>query len=271
MAIIKRTTKGSALTHAELDGNFDHLDSVKVDKSTIGNNQLLYRDKDGNLTVLTVNEQELVGRLTGGNIDGLDATTIKNLLSLVIADVGGLQTALDAKAATAHNHIIADVTDLATELSLKSDIGHEHAVAGVSGLQGYLDARPQWLKYTFDYADITSNLSGTSGDIDIINPLPVNTTILAAKLVVKTAFSGGGNNSLSMDFKIDNPNQTLLIGINLFNVGVSKTSDMYYSDVDNPSTKLYLSFSTDVELNALTAGEAELYFLSVTDTNAADF
>lgn len=249
MAIIKRTTKGSALTHAELDGNFDHLDSIKVDKSTLGNNQLLYRDKDGNLTVLTVNEQELVGRLTGGNIDGLDATTIKNLLSLVVADVTGLQTALDSKA----------------------DVGHEHAVAGVSGLQGYLDARPQWLKYAFDYADIVSTLSGTSGDIDIINPLPANTTILAAKLVVKTAFSGGGNSSLSMDFKIDNPNQTLLIGIDLFNVGVSKTSDMYYSDVDNPSTKLYLSFSTDVELNALTAGEAELYFLSVTDINAADF
>lgn len=249
MAIIKRTTKGSALTHAELDGNFDHLDSVKVDKSTLGNNQLLYRDKDGNLTVLTVNEQELVGRLTAGNIDGLDAATVKNLLSIVVADVGGLTT----------------------ELSGKSDTGHEHAVADVSGLQGYLDSKPQWLKYAFDYADITAALSGTSGDLNIINPLPVNTTILAAKLVIKTAFSGGGNTYLSTDFKIDSPNQTLLVGIDIFSTGVSKNADVFYSDVDNSTTKLYLSFTTDVELNTLTAGEAELYFLSVTDTNATGF
>lgn len=44
----------------------------------------------------------------------------------VIADVTGLQTALNNKSDVGHTHVIADVTGLQTALDGKSDIGHTH-------------------------------------------------------------------------------------------------------------------------------------------------
>jgi hypothetical protein len=56
-----------------------------------------------------------------------------------IADVTGLQTALDGKSATGHGHAISDVTGLQTALDGKSATGHGHAIADVTGLQTALD------------------------------------------------------------------------------------------------------------------------------------
>lgn len=44
----------------------------------------------------------------------------------VIADVTGLQAALDGKSATGHSHVIGDVTGLQAALDGKSDTGHNH-------------------------------------------------------------------------------------------------------------------------------------------------
>lgn len=63
----------------------------------------------------------------------------------VIADVAGLQTALDGKqvagsyAAAAHGHAIADVTGLQTALDGKAAASHTHAISDVTGLQTALD------------------------------------------------------------------------------------------------------------------------------------
>lgn len=266
MAIIKRTTKGSALTHAELDGNFDHLDSVKVEKSTLGNNQLLYRDKDGNLTVLTVNEQELVGRLTGNNIDGLDATTVKNILSLVIADVSGLQTTLDGKASTSHIHSIADVTDLATELAGKTDIGHTHSISDITNLQSTLDAMPKWEVLSLTSTDIGA-LSGTSGTIDI-KTLSTNSTILGVKLVVVNGFSGGSNTTIDGELVIDTPSDTIISSSSLLTSNTFTGSGIYHNGIDTPSSKIQLNLSADVELSSIDSGDAKIFILSTEDTNA---
>lgn len=56
-----------------------------------------------------------------------------------IADVTGLQTALDGKAATAHSHTIANVTGLQSALDGKTNVGHAHAISDVTGLQAALD------------------------------------------------------------------------------------------------------------------------------------
>lgn len=74
-----------------------------------------------------------------------------------IADVTGLQAALDGKAATVHTHTTSQITDLASYTGLdaryyteaevnsllagKSNTGHTHVIADVSGLQGALDAK----------------------------------------------------------------------------------------------------------------------------------
>lgn len=64
-----------------------------------------------------------------------------------ISDVTGLQTALDGKAAATHTHTIGNVTGLQAALDGKQAAGsyaaavHTHAIADVSFLQGQLDAR----------------------------------------------------------------------------------------------------------------------------------
>ena len=52
-----------------------------------------------------------------------------------IADVYGLQAALDLKAITGHNHDIGHISGLAEALSLKAPSAHEHGIGEVSGLE----------------------------------------------------------------------------------------------------------------------------------------
>jgi hypothetical protein len=71
----------------------------------------------------------------------------------VIADVTGLQTALDGKQAAGsyapltHTHVIADVTNLQTQLDGKQPVGsyaplvHTHSISNITGLQTALDSK----------------------------------------------------------------------------------------------------------------------------------
>lgn len=56
------------------------------------------------------------GNNTGASAAPVDMTVAqaKTLLAMTIADVSGLQTALDGKAATSHTHVSTDITDFAT-------------------------------------------------------------------------------------------------------------------------------------------------------------
>lgn len=51
------------------------------------------------------------------------------------------QTALDAKAASAHTHAVADTTGLQTALDGKAAVSHNHAIGSVTNLQPTLDAK----------------------------------------------------------------------------------------------------------------------------------
>lgn len=67
-----------------------------------------------------------------------------------IADVTGLQEDLDGKAATVHTHTIAQVNNLQNSLDGKSDTGHTHTIANITNLQNSLDA-----KAALDLSNIT--------------------------------------------------------------------------------------------------------------------
>jgi hypothetical protein len=58
-----------------------------------------------------------------------------------VADVNGLQGALDAKAPLAHTHNISGVNGLQSALDGKANIAHSHAIADVTGLQTALDGK----------------------------------------------------------------------------------------------------------------------------------
>lgn len=112
--IVLRTSKGSALTHEEVDSNFHNLNEAKLEGGIFAtNNSLLIRDKDGNLVAAVINELRVVGRLTDGNIKGLTMTELKELLALEIDSVAGLAEALLEKAQQDEvDDLSGDVADL---------------------------------------------------------------------------------------------------------------------------------------------------------------
>lgn len=130
--------------------------------------------------------------VTWASISGKPSTFTPSAHTHLIADVTGLQTALDAKLEAganvsvltndagyitsvswgdisgipasfppdAHVHAISDVTGLTTALAGKSDVGHGHSIAEVSGLQTALDGKQAAGSYaaathTHTKADIT--------------------------------------------------------------------------------------------------------------------
>ena len=87
------------------------------------------------------------GSVAWVDITGKPATFAPSAHTHSIANVTGLQTALDGKAASSHTHSIADVTGLQTELDGKQAAGsyaaasHTHSIANVTGLQTALDGK----------------------------------------------------------------------------------------------------------------------------------
>ena len=69
--------------------------------------------------------------------------------SKTIADIPGLQEAIDSKAASVHTHTIANVTNLQTTLDGKAASSHTHAVSDVTNLQAALDLKANLASPTF--------------------------------------------------------------------------------------------------------------------------
>ena len=77
-----------------------------------------------------------------------------------IANVTGLQTALDGKAPTSHTHAISDVTNLQTTLDSKAATSHTHTIANVTGLQTALDGKQKVIT-----SGTNAPTGGNDGDI----------------------------------------------------------------------------------------------------------
>jgi hypothetical protein len=58
-----------------------------------------------------------------------------------IANISGLQTAIDGKANLSHTHLISSITGLQTNLDEKASLGHIHEIVQVTGLQADLDGK----------------------------------------------------------------------------------------------------------------------------------
>lgn len=108
-----------------------------------------------------------------------------------IADVTGLQAALDATAAGDHTHPIGDVTGLQAALDGKSDSGHGHAVADVTGLQPALDGKAA-ASHGHAIADVTGLQIALDGKAATAHGHAiVDVTGLQAALDAKAAASHG--------------------------------------------------------------------------------
>jgi len=79
--------------------------------------------------------------------------------SKFIADIPGLQEALDGKAATVHTHSIANVTNLQTTLDGKAATSHTHAVSDVTNLQTALDGKVNLKTTLYNGSPVLVNIS----------------------------------------------------------------------------------------------------------------
>jgi len=95
--IVLRSIKGTPLTEAELDGNFTHLEDNKLNKSLLAtNNSVFVKDNAGTLAEVAVAASQFLGRKATGGIVSMTVGEVKAILDEEIADVAGLQAALDA-------------------------------------------------------------------------------------------------------------------------------------------------------------------------------
>lgn len=162
---------------------------TKIDKSVLDANSVLYATADDTPAALAVAASRFVARLASGNIVAATVAEIKTLLALAIADITGLQAAIDAKEAAD-----SDLTTIAglspsnddvlqrksgawanrTLAQLKTDLAV--AIADVSGLQAALDLKAPLASPTF------------SGTVTV--PAPSGTTDAATKGYVDALIQG---------------------------------------------------------------------------------
>lgn len=83
-----------------------------------------------------------------------------------IAQVTGLQSALNGKADTSHSHSIAQVTNLQTTLNGKASTSHTHTIAQVTGLTAEL-GRVSALEYRSGWVNVPLN-TGFTGSIQYL-------------------------------------------------------------------------------------------------------
>ena len=143
-------TAGTTSQYYRGDKTFQTLDKAAVGLSNVDNTT------DANKPVSTAQQTALNAKANTSHTH-------------VIADVTGLQTALDGKqasgsyAAASHSHIIGDVTGLQTALDGKQASGsyaaasHSHVISEVTGLQTALDGKQK---------TITSGTAAPNGGAD---------------------------------------------------------------------------------------------------------
>ncbi|MBI1228223.1 MAG: hypothetical protein GC192_23520 [Bacteroidetes bacterium] len=118
-----RAVKGEELTHNELDQNFSNLNTDKLEKSLFGSNHVvLIKNGSGEVVEVVVSEQQVLGRLTGGQIKGLTTTELKALVGVnaSIVEIGALSPAdWDILLRVGGHWVNANMSTLKSTLQLK--------------------------------------------------------------------------------------------------------------------------------------------------------
>jgi hypothetical protein len=133
-------------------GFMSNTDKTKLDNIAANANNYSHPTGDGNLHVPATstnnNLKVLKAGATAGSIawdsvayselTGIPSTFTPSAHTHAIADVTGLQTALNGKAASVHTHLWADITDKPTTFTPSA---HTHAISEVTDLQATLDGK----------------------------------------------------------------------------------------------------------------------------------
>ena len=178
--LLKTQNKISNLTMPE--NGVIVVPSFATDPTTYSNGQMWYNTTSGLFKYVEGGTIKVFG---GGSVSwgGITGT---------LASQTDLQSALDAKAASSHNHVEADITDLDkytesevdTLLSGKSDTGHTHTESDITDLGSYLE------DITGESIDDLSDVNlGTPSDADVLQYDSATSKWIAQAL----SSLGGGN------------------------------------------------------------------------------
>lgn len=96
------------------------------------------------------------GQILQSTADSIDWSTP------AVADVSGLQTALDAKSNTGHGHSSSEITDFTSQMAGKADTVHSHAVSDVTGLSTDLAGKADAV-HSHGISDITDLAAALAG------------------------------------------------------------------------------------------------------------
>lgn len=145
----------SEVTDAGALATLDTVDTAQIDDEAVTLAKMAH-----------IATARILGRTTAstGDVEVLTAAQVKTLLAIAIADVSGLQTALDGKAASTHTHTASQITDFDAEVEAKI-IAYWDSVAGT-------DANVDTIREVLDLvlqnaSDITSQIgrhNATIGD-----------------------------------------------------------------------------------------------------------
>jgi len=140
--IITRASKGSALSHAEMDANLNNLNADKVEKSLlVTNNSIYVKNNSGVLVEVVVATDRILGRLSGGEIVGLTVAQIKTLITYT-----GKQNQDD------------DLDDIAALTPANGDIMQRVGGVWTAITMADLRAAIAWHNYAAHYAPGTTNI-----------------------------------------------------------------------------------------------------------------
>ena len=122
-----------------------------------------------------------------------------------IANVTDLQTALDGKASTTHSHSISDVTNLQTSLDGKASTTHSHAISDVTNLQTSLDGKAA-TSHTHSLSAITdagtaagynAPVTGDAGTSQVVLGSDTRLTNARTPTAHKTTHATGGTDAIA--------------------------------------------------------------------------
>lgn len=221
--------------------------------------------------------KQLAGK---ANVGSIPATTVIQTVAAssgtttththAIADVTGLQSALDAKAASAHTHSQSDVTNLVSDLAGKAAASHTHAQSDVTGLVSDLAGKAA-VSHTHTLADITGEgalaAKDTVATSDIDNDAVTYAKIqnvTDARLLGRSAGSNGDAQEITVGSGLS------LAGGALTATGGSGgpiLARIPTADVTNNSNVTFVNlFTRAILANEIWSFEAILYWFSAAGT-----
>lgn len=207
--------------------------------------------------------------------------------AFTIAQITGLQSALDGKAAASHTHTVANVTGLQTALDGKAGASHVHTIANVTGLQTALDGKSA-TSHVHVIADVTGLQTAIDGKAaashvhTIANVTGLQTALdakagTAITISAGNGLTGGGSLAANRTMTLGTPSTLTATSTNAATVGshthavdanLARTQ-MGNADVAEVGT---YALMTNIGATNLTRGDTcpggDLRYTSVTTSSA---